>query len=267
MSVLWVWRIPMDQSRQTQLTRQAYGSSDNTRPSFNWPEYARHVSITEPRDLGVLHGRRLVQEGFIGAESGGQTLFLQFQLERRARIRLRLTSTNAYTIQYITASVRGLGGDVINPLIGQAEVPREINAVTFYVEPLYWGEGYSQVEIGPGLSPSSEEDLDGGNASSSISASNFEPLDPGTYVVAISSSQWPQLPYRLEIVGYSDAPLSAVCDVTVDLAGRMGFTNLSALADMEVYAEAAVTREANLAAVTGFSVSPAGRVTRIPITS
>jgi hypothetical protein len=246
----------MDQSRQTQLTRQTYGGSSSTEPSFNWSEYARHVSITDPKDLGVLDGRRLIQEGFIGAESGGQTLFFQFRLERRARIRLRLTSTNVYTIQYITASVRGPGGDAIDLPVDQAEIPQEIDVATFYVEPGYWDEGYTRVEINPSLSA---------NPSTSVPASSFSSVDPGTYVVAVSSSQWPRLPYRLEIVGSGGEPLSAICDVVVDLVGGMGFANLSAIADIGIEAEGAAASQGNLTAAVGFSFTTAGGITKIAI--
>lgn len=257
----------MDQSRQTQLIRQAYGGSDNTRPGFNWPEHVRHVSITDPRDLGTLDNRRLVHEGFIGAEGGGQTLFFMFRLERRARVSLRLTSDNAYTIQYISASVRGPGGDAINLPVGQQEVPQQISVVTFYVEPFYWDEGYTRVETQPGTSPADLGQQGGTGATAPTPISDFDPINPGVYIVAVSSSQWPRLPYRLEIVSSIDTPLSATFDITADLAGRMGFANLSAVADVEVDIEAAATRQAALTAMAGFSVNPVGGVFRASIGS
>jgi len=276
----------MDQSRQVQLTRQTYGGSSSTEPSFNWSEYARHVSITDPKDLGVLDGRRLIQEGFIGAESGGQTLFFQFRLERRTRIRLRLTSTNVYTIQYITASVRGPGGDAIDLPVDQAEIPQEIDVATFYVEPGYWDEGYTRVEINPSLSAEIPQEIDvvtlyvepfywdegytegqqySANPSTSVPASSFSSVDPGTYIVVVSSSQWPRLPYRLEIVGSGGEPLSAICDVAVDLVGGMGFANLSAIADIGIEAKGAAASQGNLTAAVGFSFTTVGGITRIAI--
>lgn len=257
----------MDQSRRTRLIRQAYGGSDNTRPGFSWPEYVRHASSTDPKDLGTLDNRRLVHEGFIGAEGGGQTLFFMFRLERRARVSLRLTSDNTYTIQYISASVRGPGGDAIDLPVGQQEVPQQISVVTFYVEPLYWDEGYVRVEVQSGTSPADQGQQGGTGATVPTPTSDFNPINPGVYIVAVSSSQWPRLSYRLEIVSSIDTPLSAVCDLTANLAGRMGFTNLSAIADIEADAEATATRQAALAAAAGFSVNPVGGVFRRSVNS
>jgi hypothetical protein len=256
----------MDQSQQARSIRQVYGGSDSTRPSFNWPEYAQNTSITAPKDLGVLDGRRLIHDGFIGAEDGGQTLFFRFRLERRARVYLQLTSANAYTIQYISASVRNSDGDAIALPTSQQEIPDGIGTVATYAEPFYWEEGYAQLEIEPGISAVNQEQVPGNGVLTSTGPSQPASIEPGAYIVAISSSQWSRLPCHLEIVALGNTPLSAVCDITAGLTARTNLPGLSALVDTGIGAQASATRQANLVAAVDFSVEPIAGVTRISTT-
>jgi hypothetical protein len=252
----------VDQSKAIQAITNTYGCSDNTQPNFNRSRYVRHASVYDPRDLGVLTGDRLVIEGLVGAESGTQTLFFTFRLEEQTQLLLALSSTNQYTRQYISFSIRGPSGDVLPLPVADRLIPASIPVITFYVDPGYWDDEYTRVEIEPATRPLPiQQDSDQGQPAGT--GGGGEPVGPGVYTLLISSSQWPQLPFRLELAAVNSVELSAEVGLRFGVTARTGLTPLSALLAASLELEGRVGRAVALAGSAGFSVDLVGGIRRI----
>ena len=197
--------MPLDQGEIEQRRVQVYGGSDDTRPSFNRPQYTIHATKGDPRDLGSYSTADITVKGEIGAESGSQTLFFQFHITEQERIlEIRGVQVNKYTDQYISFHLRDSSGRTLalEPLpldvIEDAAFPPPAIQLG-YVLCGYWETGYadSDCESAPAAWLSTEI-IPGGPKSYYSRGEAI--LRNGTYGLIVSSSQWVRLPYELRII-------------------------------------------------------------------
>ena len=277
----------MDQSPAVQALVAGYGGSDSTLPNFNRPQYVRFASIHDSRDLGQIPAEGVVLDGLVGAQSGTQTLFFRFHSPQPARIGLRRVLLNPYTDQYITLGLRGPDGLLI-PV--QPDAPPTPPGDTFrlvsdggfsnlaegYVRDGYWASfdgGYSVVDLKEGYAEDGYWDeiyvqiedlilvppvisLEFGAAQEvdSLVIAAAEQRPPGIYTVTVSSSQWPQLPFRLQLLVRADRDLRGVADFTIQGTGRLLF-DLGGVAAFRIDAVGRLARLYILGAATSLSYS------------
>jgi hypothetical protein len=186
-----------------------YGPSDSTAPSFNYPAYVRWFAAQESLFLGPVPAGGLKQEGLIGARAGTQSLFFSFEISQASRVSVRLAPLNPYTDQYVALGLR-------DPL------DRPI--------PLDGGASLASFQAG-----------------SDAVAPDLSASPPGAYLVILSSSQWPEVPFRLEVFARPIVQeLRAAVDLPLDVDGRLGLINLTALTALGVDALGAASRTVNL---------------------
>jgi hypothetical protein len=197
------------QSQRAPRKSLRYGPSDNTAASFNYPTYLRWFAAQESLFLGPVPADGLKQEGLIGARTGSQTLFFSFEINQVSRVSVRLAPRNPYTDQYVSLGLR----DPLNrpiPLDGAASL------ASF-------------------------------QAGSDAAAPDLSAAPPGIYLAALSSSQWPEVPFRLEVLARPIVQeLQAVVDLPLEVDGRLGLINVTGLVDLGVDAAGAASRNFNL---------------------
>lgn len=244
----------MDQSSAVQALVASYGGSDSVAPNFNCSRYVRFFSIHEPRDLGEIPEGALVLDGLVGAQSGTQTLFFRFHALLPARIGLRKVPLNPYTDQYIALGLSDPDGNNI-PIQPEAPPASQIfttevrsGAVALelqpgYLEADYWDEGYAEAEglvlnIPPAISTEfgTTQEID------SLVAAAGALRPAGTYTITVSSSQWPQLPFRLQLIARPSEELHATGTLVIDPTGRLGLFDLDGLAEFQVDATGHLAR-------------------------
>jgi hypothetical protein len=243
----------MDQSPAVQALVASYGGSDSTRPDFNRLRYVKFSSTHEPRDLGQIPEGAMVLDGLVGAQSGTQTLFFRFYAPRPARIGLRRVPLNPYTDQYISLALRGADG---NAIAVQPEAPpaQAASVVSIaggailelqggYIESDYWDEGYAEAEglvlnIPPVISAEfgTTQEID------SLVAAAGDERPAGVYTITVSSSQWPPLPFRLQVLARPSEDLLGVATFAIEGEGRVGLFDLDALADFQLDASGHLAR-------------------------
>jgi hypothetical protein len=260
----------MDQSVAELAARAAYGGSDATVPSFNFPAYVRFASVHEPRDFGVVETLKLDLQGLVGAESGTQTLFFSFTLAQPAKIGLRRIRLNPYTDQYISTSLRDGGGNQI-PLgvdgfarsgIDDAfafEILEPIEVDIGYVNCGYWDNGYAEYDCF--RVPLPARNLSGDPEDP------FEPIDAellpaGEYVFTVSSSQWPKLPYRIQLVAAPQPALSGTAGGRLDGSARLTLNLLAGAAGGRLDLQGAIQRELNLSGGADLVLAPTATLDR-----
>lgn len=160
-------------SERIAARRAAYGGSDDTRASFNRPQYVRYNAISKSRDFGTIDNLRAAISGVLGGQSGTQTLFFQVTLAGAADVRIAKVAGNPREDQYISVGVLGPDGKSL-----------PLNA-----------DGYAY-----------RNDIYGSTADESA-----DPLPAGTYWFTVSSSQWQAIPYAalLQVIRYKELAGSA----------------------------------------------------------
>lgn len=235
-----------------------YGGSDNTSPSFNRARYVRFGAAGEPAELGVLDSESLIVSGLIGAESGTQTLFFRFHLPEPARIGIDLGVGNIYIDQYIALSLKAPTGrwippeDVrlLQPVVAQQQFSVDFTppdgpgdpASEAYVDPGYWVFGYAELD-GDILIPPSFIPLLGASTNA-VPAS--EPLPEGEYLIAVSSSQWPQLPFRFQLATRGNPHLHGAVDLALEPIGRLSLVKIGGSADVRLEPRSRIRQFVNL---------------------
>ena len=257
----------MNHSPQVIAFTDVYGGSDATAPSFNKPRYIRGGSLNTPISLGVVPGNGLRVTGTIGAESGTQTLFFLFRAAEPRRIALQRVPLNPYTDQYITLGLRGPDGNAI-PLRPEAP-PSAQDATTVvisggrvprlregYVDFDYWDAGYAEAEdLFFNTPPAASTDSGTADKIASLVPEASEKLLPGDYVITVSSSQWPALPFRLQVLARPAEELGGVASFSVEGTGRVGLFDLDGFAVFQVDASGQMSRLYTFGANSSFSYS------------
>lgn len=264
----------MDQSAVLQGTIAAYGGSDSTTPSFNRSRYVRYASVHGPRDFGEIREIRLDLEGVVGAESGTQSLFFRFRTLEPARIGARRVLLNYWTDRYITLSLRdadnpiALGADgFADSAIVDLQALEILAPPTYldlgYVSCGYWDKGYAELDCVSIESPStivlgavSDPDQPFGSPFGRL-------MPPGDYFFVITSSQWPQLPYRVQIVVAPQPALSTEVEMSTQPSAHLGLLPLAADLDMGTEVGARLVQTLPLQATVEMEAQPSGVLERL----
>jgi hypothetical protein len=257
-----------DVSPQVIRQRRRYGGSDRVAASFNASQYVRHASIKDPFSLGILPDGDTFWRGVIGGESGSQSLFAIFSLREPTRLGARLVPSNRYKDQYVSLSLTDANGRQLLQetikLTAGAPPERVIPDIAIftsdgYVEAGYWANGYTDLEGGTTQTISNFDDpsaplplLPGG-----------EPLDAGTYLVVLSSSQWAQLPFELQLTTRQPRALAGSADLVVDMTGRTSLLSCSGTAELPLEPQGRVASVALLAGAADLVLTPAATLSRV----
>jgi hypothetical protein len=180
----------MDQSLAIQALAASYGGSDSTEANFNRPAYVRGFSAAAPIELPPIPFDGLLLSGFVGAESGSQTLYFKFTVPATARASLRLIPQGRRVDQYLGVSLYSKTLNVI-PLH-----PRPT------ADPLYTKDGVQ----------------------SSLGGAPAEALAVGDYYAVITSSQWRKLPFLLSLTAREDLDVFASLGASFELSGELSQT-------------------------------------------
>lgn len=243
----------MDQSDSTLLASRTYGGSDATQPDFNRQAYVKYNSVHDSRELGPISNAKLDFQGVVGARSGTQTLFFSFEIKTPSRIGLRRIRLNKYTDQYIMVGLRNNTGPIalgVDGFAGSELYPVEIVRSPYsvelgYVDAGYWQKGYATYDY---------ESRDGGSTvvlASEAQAdlpftSNFGVLlPPGKYWFLVSSSQWSELPYRVQLAVIPESTPTVLVDMEGLVSARVALAAAGVTVEMatEVKARSVQTIE------------------------
>ena len=234
----------MDQTDAVQAIIGAYGGSDPTTPSFNRTRYVRYASVHKPRDFGEARELNLDLQGEIGAESGAQSIFFRVRTLEEARIGMRRVKLNYWTDQYITLSLQGESGPIALGADGFADSQIvDLQALEIlsppalidigYVDCGYWETGYCEFDCQ--FTESSSAIVLGAVEDASLPLrSPFGALmPPGEYRFVVTSSQWPKLPYRIQIAVVPQPDLAATIEMQSLPSARLSLSPTSAEVAME----------------------------------
>lgn len=264
----------MDQSVSELATRAAYGGSDIAAPSFNRPRYVRYGSVNTPGDLGQLQDIKLELQGVVGSESGTSTLFFAFETTLPARIGLRKVRLNTYTDQYISISLSNDIGPIpigVDNFAGSSALDlsdlQEIPLLALdlgYVACGYWERGYAendclQVSVPP-AGPGGGTVLDPGSAFTSPYAGA---MPPGKYRMTVSSSQWVQLPYLVQLVVLSPTPIEGIAIGKAVPLARLGLSSLLGRSSAFSLPSGRLAQVLLLSSVSRSEARPTATITRI----
>jgi hypothetical protein len=248
----------MDNSQIIANYIRSLGGSDSSSPSFNYLRYVKFFSVNNPRLLGEFGDTFLDIEGLVGAESGTQTLFFEVLLREPARIGLRKIKINPYTDQYISIALFQILPDRDRPLPlgvdGAANSNANPNSFRrLRTEPLeigyvgcgYWDSGYAEYDCQfvVSLDEVSLGDADPGDP---FDISAGEKLPAGPYRFTVSSSQWAELPYRIQFKAEGSPSLSGTATLVIEPRLRLGLAKLSGSADLELDPSGTLGTVANL---------------------
>jgi hypothetical protein len=262
--------VTVDQSAAKVATIQAYGGSDSTLPNFNRPSYVRFFSVHQPRDFGAVPFLRLDLEGLVGAESGTQTLFFSFTTTKPARIGLRRINTNRYTDQYISIGLRDPDGKQV-PLgadgfarssvidIVSIELLDPLEADIGYAVCGYWDKGYAEYDCFKVFRPSR---IQTGDPDDPFESLGGELMPPGRYVFTVSSSQWPQLPYRIQAIVAPQVDLAGAAEFRLEPQGRLAIQLLRGSADLSLAVTGRIAQTFDLGGVAGLALDVRANLNR-----
>jgi len=257
----------MDVSPRINQIVGAYGGSDRVAPSFNVTRYVRHGSTGDPLDLGALPDGDVILDGIIGGEAGSSTLYFTFRLDEPARLAGRIAPVQRYKDQYISLFLadeqddwRAMGGEgytlVPFPFIPADRSQSTLDAQS-YVNAGYWFDGYA---ISEGFS----EQL----SASTIEVETrpiptSEVMPAGTYRAVVSSSQWPALPFRLQLSSRGAVRLSGDADLALSASLRTSLVRIGGSATLPLAPTARLRGQRRLTGEADLALTPAGTLLRI----
>lgn len=236
--------VIVNQSSATIALYDSYGGSDNTKASFNRPRYVRFYSVHKPRDFGTVDFLDLDIEGVVGAESGTQTLFFRFTIAKPSKIGLRKIRLNRYTDQYITIALRngdgngialgadGFAGSTILDRQTFEQLPSQIVEIG-YAFCSYWENGYVEYDCFSMAFPP-RITIGDADADDPFGADYGVLLPAGPYIFTVSSSQWPRLPYRIQVVIAPQIDLAGSVDLQLMPQARLSLVELGGLVDLRL---------------------------------
>lgn len=266
----------MDESASQVEIVNRYGGSDVAAPSHNRMRYTRHGSVHDALNLGPVDRLNTVIDGMVGAESGTQTLFFEVQSQHPSRIGLRLIRSKPYIDQYISTTLSSEGGPlVLGPdgfagstiaSAGESGATQDVVLDLGYVNCGYFerpadGSTYTEQDCSfftvPGITTDPVFSTDA-NFDSPYGAV----LPAGPYRFTVSSSQWPQLPYCIQIVVIPVGRLAGVATCQSIPRGRLSLSELASTVQLSSLASARLSQGTKLAGVSDMEARPVGVVTR-----
>lgn len=262
----------MDQSSTATALYSNYGGSDNAEANFNRSRYVRFYSVHTPRDFGTVEFLSLDLEGVVGAESGTQTLFFRFTITKPAKIGLRKIRLNRYTDQYITIALRdgdgngiplgadGFAGSTILDRQTFEQIPPLILDIG-YVVCGYWENGYAEYDCFTLTFPP-RITIGDADANDPFGSDYGVLLPAGPYTFTVSSSQWPQLPYRIQVVVAPQVELAGSAELQLAPQARLSLVELGGQADLRLEPSARIPVTYVLGGEASFELRPQAGLTR-----
>lgn len=179
----------LDQSAQQEAYRRSYGGSDSTAPSFLRPQYVHYNSLTKSRDFGRLDNFGANLTGVIGGHSGSATLFFRLETTEIAKIGIVKRAVNP--INDRTISVGILDADR-NPM------PLSDDGFA-YMAPIH----------------------------NSAYGGLLERMPPGVYYFTISTNQWRETPFSVDVVAQRYLELKGAARLAATPRLRIALVKLS----------------------------------------
>jgi hypothetical protein len=250
-----LWRA-LDQTKQWRETTATYGGSDSTQLSFNAPRYVRFASVHEPRDFGAVGSISLDLQGLVGAQSGTQTLFFRLTAKEECRLGMRKVPINRYTDQYISI---GLSGEEVGLIDLQEDFEADIQTSQIdlgYVTCGYWETGYAELDC------QFAELEQGSIAQQELGYLGDKICPPGRYIFTVSSSQWPKLPFHVQIAVATPPVLFGIATQSTDAFGSIGLKSLAGVATMESAPVLVLGTDKRLTGIATNETKPQGRIQR-----
>lgn len=180
---------PLTQSEAQEALRKSYGGSDNTRPSYQRPQYVQYNTYQKAKDFGLRDNLNTIVSGEVGGEVGAATLYYKVTVANPTDLRVLQGQVNERTDRFIT--------------VGISDSERR---------PLRLDEsGYAR--------PSDIYNTDVNEATTRQPA--------GTYYFTVSSSQWQALPFVMTMLAITYKELSGVASGSAPLTGRLALAKLN----------------------------------------
>lgn len=203
----------LDQSAQQEAYRRSYGGSDSTSPSFIRPQYLRYNSVNKSRDFGKLDnfGANLV--GVVGGQSGSSTLF--FKLETLAVAKIGISKRIEDPINDRVISVGVLDAER-NPM------PLSPEGFSYFA-PIH-NSAYT------GL---------------------LDRMPPGVYYFTVSTDQWREIPFSVDIVVQRYLELRGAVRLTAVPRLRIALVKLAGAATGTIQPSATFVQPSTLEDPTG----------------
>lgn len=178
----------LDQSAQQEAFRQSYGGSDNTASSFIRPQYVQYNSLKKSRDFGRIDNFGAHLTGAVGGQTGSSTLFFRLETTAIAKIGIRSRMDNPITDRTISV---GILDSERNPM------PLSDDGFS-YLAPIH--------------------------NSSQIGA--FDRMPPGTYYFTVSTNQWRETPFSVDILVQRYLELKGIARLTLEPSLRIALAKL-----------------------------------------
>lgn len=166
----------LDQSAQQEAYRRSYGGSDNTASSFIRPQYVQYNSLSKSRDFGRLDNFGAHLSGIIGSQAGCSTLFFRVETTAVAKIGIKKRLGNPLIDRTISVGI--LDADH-NPM------PLTEDGFSYY-SPIH-NSGYAGV---------------------------LDRMPPAVYYFTVSTDQWRETPFSVEILVQRYLELKGVSRLT-----------------------------------------------------
>lgn len=177
------------------------------------PSLVKYNSISKSRDLGIVSNFLGLFKGKVGSQCGAPSLFFKIKLLGSADLRIQKKSINKYTDKYIS--------------IGIADANRKpINVNDF-------GFAYQNEIINTDIE---EFAL---------------PMPAGEYYFIVSSSQWQELPFSIEIQAIRFSALSGVITLTGASSARFAISKMAGAAQITGPFQTTIPAAAQLKQPTG----------------
>ena len=184
-----------------------------TVPFHLQPSLVKYNSVGKSRDLGIVNNFLGQFSGLIGSEAGAATLFFKITTLGPADLRILINPVNRFTDNFIS--------------VGIADANRKSLNVNDF------GFAYKN---------------------ESTNTERLELLDPmpaGEYYFTISSSQWQNIPYSVEIQAIRFMSLSGVVTLTSQSTARFAISKLNGPALLTGPLQATIPSNAQLKQPTG----------------
>ena len=150
-----------NQSDAINKIKGGYGGSDNTKASFNQPKYVKYNTFAKARDLGAVDNLKATLTGSIGTEAGANTHYYKVECTASSDIKVLRNPIAKNTDKHISVG-----------LLDQNRKPVQLND---------YGFGYRNEVINTEV------------------IERLITLPGGIYYFTVNGSQWPALPYSIDV--------------------------------------------------------------------
>ena len=265
-----------------QIAATSDGCKEEARPyvTFSSARSVDHASVHDPYPLGREASFSLLLGGMIGAEYGTQTLFFSFETLQPARIGLRKANHDRpYIDQYVDLHLSGpdgliplgsdnfansslLQGGIKHPS-GQVVTTADVTVDLGYAECDYWTTGYAVSDCASAVVPVTTA-VDIPDPGDPLRSPFGAIMPPAVYGFTVSSSQWPQLPFCVELAVIPPVtPLVSGLISRAEPVARLALVKLEGIAWGSSAATGALAGAKRLSGIADAQAAPLATITRV----